>query len=317
MEKEQSIYELIKSNLKDDNSLSHDFCHINHEGIGILDGSQDGKILYYDGNGYKEMPKEMITVFKDITLGNINKAIEKAENLISKEESILYILDMIEEYIVENKDYIYPERLYEFCKEIIKKSRNKQLIKMCLSLLELICLEDNEEILNIICTMGTCDEFTLYSIYALRMLERGNDHIFELAKNTKGWGRIHAVEYVEPLLNEIKKWLLIEGYKNNVLLSHSALTCAQKSDLLERLKKNNFTNEEFECASEIIAILLQDEAIRGIKEFVNDEELLQAYLSCCDEREYSDGIEQTKDDIERYFRKQKTYVNPNKIKKMN
>ena len=71
-------------------------------------------------------------------------------------------------------------------------------------------------------------------MYNLKYWDNSNELIFELAKKLHGWGRIHAVKMLKPEDNdEMKEWLWLEGWKNNVMPEYSAYECYTKSGAKE------------------------------------------------------------------------------------
>lgn len=66
----------------------------------------------------------------------------------------------------------------------------------------------------------------------LPSLEQVENALLTLAKKVKGWGRIHLVERLaKNPSQEVKNWLLREGYKNSVMYEYLAYTCATAGDL--------------------------------------------------------------------------------------
>ncbi len=61
----------------------------------------------------------------------------------------------------------------------------------------------------------------------MRRWADGNDAVWEAAQHVSGWGRIHAVAQLEPGSDAIRRWLLLEGWRNNVAPDYSALTCVE------------------------------------------------------------------------------------------
>ena len=72
-------------------------------------------------------------------------------------------------------------------------------------------VENNAEIIEKIKILALSDEFTLYCLnnnrtfWKMQMMK-----FFEIAKKVKGWGRVHAIPYLEVTNNEIKEWILEE-----------------------------------------------------------------------------------------------------------
>ena len=102
--------------------------------------------------------------------------------------------------------------------------------------------------------LGLSDEFTLFVIFIMQQWENANEEIFRLAKKTKGWGRIHAIERLIPDTPEIREWLLREGIRNKVLPAYSALNCWEGSEAENLLFAPEISQEDFAAISELISV---------------------------------------------------------------
>ena len=139
-------------------------------------------------------------------------------------------------------------------------------------------VENNAEIIEKIKILALSDEFTIYCLNIIEYSENANDEIFEIAKKVKGWGRVHAIPYLEVTNNEIKEWILEEGCHNRVVPSYTALTCAEKINLLEILNEENISSKRFNDISYLVDALLDEGAATGISALENKEMLIEKYL---------------------------------------
>lgn len=76
--------------------------------------------------------------------------------------------------------------------------------------------------------------------------------MWEAARHVSGWGRIHAVAQLEPSSDAIRRWLLLEGWHNDVMPEYSALTCVEKSGLAEVLHSGAQNHAEFTAAGALL-----------------------------------------------------------------
>ena len=109
---------------------------------------------------------------------------------------------------------------------------------------------------------------------------KGNDDIFETAKKVSGWGRIHAVRYLRPLMprdKEIKEWMLKEGINNNVMPSYSALTIWREGNIGSILFVDP-SREELTYIGRIIDAMLDESAVVGISTLDKKKEILLKYF---------------------------------------
>ncbi len=85
-------------------------------------------------------------------------------------------------------------------------------------------LSPNPNIESII-SLGRHDETAYWAGVALRLANKNPDQgLFQIMSSLQGWGRIQCIRLLsEKPSTEIKKWLLTEGYKNNILFAESIL----------------------------------------------------------------------------------------------
>ena len=125
----------------------------------------------------------------------------------------------------------------------------------------------------------TCDGETFDSL---------NDRIYRIAQRVHGWGRIHAVEMLEPTTEEIREWFMTEGFYNTVMEEYTALTCYRKANVQERIHEN-LTTEEFQNLGELIAVLLEKGGpggpTAGIDEIQDSSDLLLTWLDQAEHRD--------------------------------
>lgn len=147
--------------------------------------------------------------------------------------------------------------LYAFAKWLLKNSPDREIVKVAIAILGICSTsEDKELFLDI----GSHDEFTLYACVALiHTSDTSADDLFELAKCVEGWGRIHAVDRIpENDREDIKRWLLSDGYKNNVMYGYTALSCAVNGQLLRFLSNPHVDDDVLTGAADILDNLVEE-----------------------------------------------------------
>lgn len=277
-----SIYDIIKSSIID-GKLPEDFSlpklHSEDEMV-FVDGGLDGVYTFH--MPLVEMSKEDYSkMAKAITLASdrdFNSATELFEE-ISRNNRAISIHDTMQEYILENKEKIRAGNLYEFSIGLIELSNNIECIKYGLTILE-IMNTNNEELKDVIRTLALSDEFTLFCVLIMNTWSKGNDDIFETAKNVYGWGRIQAVRFLRPLMprdEEIRMWMLKEGINNYVSPSYSALTIWREGNIGSILFVEP-TQEEFKYIGRILDAMLDEDAVAGISTLDKRKEILLKYL---------------------------------------
>lgn len=246
--------------------------------IAWADGAWDGVSIYHMGF---DKPSEKS---RDL----MEKAVQAASDGDFDDADALFIelgrimsatsgIDAIQNFIIDNSDELNPENVFDYAYHSVVDSTDRECVKYGLSLLELFDTDSSDDLKDVVRTIGLSDEFTIFAIYVMWHWENGNDEVFELAKKVHGWGRIHAVERIEPETDEIRHWMLVDGVHNQVLPAYSALTCWQKSDAAALLH-GNLTREEFSGIRDIIGGLLDEGPVPGISEIENGDDHILLFL---------------------------------------
>ena len=281
--KNLSIYELIKTSIQSNGELPEDFKlpQKDPNGVPWADGAIDGVFIYHTVRN-----EENIDALKNIVFQISERKFEDAQtNLDKLDFSMISRRYSLLNWIIQEEEKINLNNLYEFATFQLTTSKNIELIKFCLSVLTLMNIETDKDIIEKVKILALSDEFTLYCldilVYCLDILvqlEDSNEEIFEIAKKVKGWGRIYSIEYLQATNNKIKEWILEEGCHNNVLPAYTAYTCAEKINLIEILNQDKISNKKFNDISYLMNALLDEEAITGISQLENRELLIERYL---------------------------------------
>jgi len=101
--------------------------------------------------------------------------------------------------------------------------------------------------------------------------------VFTLAKATHGWGRVNYIDRLEPTTDEIKSWLIYEGYKCDIGINHVALECVTKGDLLGHIKKNGWSEELFDATAQLLNGLIDPGPTDGIDGYEDSKEVLELF----------------------------------------
>ena len=274
--KDLSIYELIKNSIQNNGELPEDFKlpPKDPNGVPWADGAMDGVYIYHTVGNEEDIEPLKNIVFQ-ISEGKFEEAQNNLENLdffmISRRDPLL-------NWIIQEQKQININNLCEFTISQLSTSKNIEVIKFCLCVLEIINLETEKDTIEKVKILALSDEFTLYCLNILKNLENSNEEIFEIAKKVKGWGRIYSVKYLKVTNDEIKEWLLEEGYLNYINPAYTAYTCAKKINLIEILNEDKISNKKFNDISYLMNALLDEEAITGISNLEDRELLIERYL---------------------------------------
>ena len=272
---EKPIYELISENIKD-GVLAEGFSlpeEADSAPVKFAPGAFDGISIYHMG----------LDELDDEGRAELGKALESASTGKRDETDAMFfewtkkhraisMVDEIQEYVREHQAELKIGYLYQSAKYMILHSAHTECVKIGLELLELF-KEPAEDIKEAVRTLGLCDEFTMFALWNLRKWEDGNEEIFDLAKKVHGWGRIHAVEFLEPDTDGIRRWLLTEGVENDVMAAYSALTVWEKCGA-EELLRGKPSAEDYKALLRLMEGLLDEGPCPGISRVGNAASVL-------------------------------------------
>ncbi len=279
------IFEIIadrlrKTEFKDDDiiTLGKDFSLPNdEEGLKYIDGAKDGICAYHMGAAEitKKDIEEINTVITLANTGDYDQADSVLEKLCERIRVINFI-DELQDCILDRKDEI-EDKFYIYSLHLMTQSANIECVKVGMMIQELF--KQSDEVKGMVRTLGLSDEFTLYSVFIMRNWENGNTEIMNIAKSVNGWGKVHAVHYIEPDTEEIKYWLLTGAVSNGVMPAYSGWDCYKRADVEAILKKDRLTYEELEGVLSIVDAILDEGPVLGISNIENPKEILLAVLN--------------------------------------
>ena len=252
--------------------------------MSFADGAMDGIAIYHMGRADMDAAayKRMIRAIKASSDGNADEADALFAEL-GKTYRAVSIIDDLQKYILTHKKVLSAGNLYWSAIYIARNSTDKESVKFGLSMLELLIFDESDK--EVVRRLGLSDEFALFAVWNMVKWDNGNADVFELAQKVSGWGRIHAVERLEPATPEISEWLLLNGIDNTVMAAYSALTVWNSAGVGERLK-GQLTETEFHGISAIIRALLDEGPVAGISEVEDREEHLLDYLAQAERFEF-------------------------------
>ena len=289
---EKSIYQQIADHISD--GVLDDAFSLPDEVVGLsplrfAPGAFDGLCVYHMGRGAldADAAKQMAVALKATAKGNYSEADTLFHEWTKDHRTVSYI-DDLQNYVLDHAEKLDPGKVHSVAMSLVLHSDHIECVKVGLALLELFG-EPEEGIKEIIRRLGLYDEFTIFSVWNMQKWENGNSEIFSLAQKTHSWGRIHAVERLEPETDEIRRWLLTEGTVNDVVNAYSSLTCWQKSGA-EEVLFGNPTQEEFKGIVTLIEGLLDEGPVPGISQLENAEDILLKFLELMPG--YSPGIDE-------------------------
>lgn len=193
-------------------------------------------------------------------------------------EDTLTALDAILEQLAR-APLAHPERARALARFLATEAADRNPVKLGMALLGVVGAEEDIELLL---TLGRHDELTLVAVVALQHLAPNPEAAtFRLAKAVHGWGRVHAVERLaEARSPEIRRWLLLEGYKNSVLIEYSALIAAKTGRLTAALADGPVEPQVLVAGGEILEALIRgvDGPAEGIDQWEEGARAVELWL---------------------------------------
>lgn len=262
---ENSILHFLYSHLDVNGKLTDDANTLpderkNEHTITFAPGLKDALLGAVDeSEGAKNRIDELIKNLKKIANHGDKESDAKFYKLITDNENVIGIID---NFIVGLGNTALPIEPYliNYAKDLIRKSNHRNAVKFGIAILGKC---QDPTVLNDIKILGLHDEFTVFSTIAIANLSHQPiDDLWNLAKKVDGWGKIQLVDRLvnENLSPSIKDWLVLEGYKNNIMHEYLAYTCALYGELHIKLERDQIDHQLYRAASEIIEALLSDQS---------------------------------------------------------
>ena len=282
---EKSIYQQIIDYISDgvlDNSFSLPDEAAGQSQVRFVPGAFDGICMYHMGHRDLDTDgaKQMAVALKTAANGDF----PETDNLFAewtKEHRAISYIDDIQKYVIDHAKRLDPGNVHHTALSMVLRSNHIECVKIGLELLELFG-EPGEDLKEVIRCLGLYDEFTIFSVWNMQKWEAGNQEIFALAQKTHNWGRIHAVERLEPETDEIRHWLLTEGTINGVTNAYSSLLCWEKSGA-EAVLFGHPTADEFNGLITLIEGLMDEGPVPGISRLENAENIILRLLELAPE----------------------------------
>lgn len=242
-------------------------------------GLMDSMIGADNSEKSKTIVKKLFAIISKISNNGDEQSKSDFYREIIENENVISIIDDFLQKLVQSSLSVDPY-LYNYAYDLATKTNNRNSVKFGIAILGLC---QNKEPIEDIKLLGLHDEFTVFSTIALSSLSDNliND-LYQLAQKVDGWGKIQLVDRLAEmeLTDEIRDWLILEGYKNSIMYEYLALTCAINGKLNKKLQNESINQHFFDAAGDIIATLMnEDESpADGISAYHETEETIQNYI---------------------------------------
>ncbi|MDD2433381.1 MAG: HIRAN domain-containing protein, partial [Clostridia bacterium] len=167
---------------------------------------------------------------------------------------------------------IDEKQLYSLGIKLATQSMIEEEVKLGMLILGFF---ENDIVRQIMKTLGSHSELTLYAVEASKNFRNHNEFLFELLQNTCGFGKLVALTLFEPVKPEQKKWLFEQGAINDVVPNLSAIMCLEKTDMVVFYQNLTLIRENFSQLSYLLAYALE---YNNIKRFEQSLVLVEKYL---------------------------------------
>ena len=220
-------------------------------------------------------------LFKAIDIaskGDFEKALAELLSFFNSDVLMVSLMDPVQKYVYDNQKKLSLDNIYGFCRYILMERPEVESIKFALTIMEILYVPEDKLIHKIVEILAGADELTFFALAAMSRGKQFNGFVYRTAVRTHGWGRIHAVERLEPVNDTVKNWLLIEGCHNYISPKYSALTVAKKIEA-DKIASGNPDDIDMKALTDIIEGLLGDVTVKGMESYPASAELMMGYLS--------------------------------------
>jgi hypothetical protein len=211
--------------------------------------------------------KELMRLLKDVAYSDNPVSQAELYHKIVSSDAVISFIDTLLEKAMASKLPVKPY-LLSFAEDLAFHTTHRNSVKIGLALLGMC---RNEKEIERIKILALHDEFTIFAVVALfNLSDRLPKDLLELAKKVDGWGRIQIIWRLADLdlSGDMKEWLLLEGYKNNIMYEYLAYTCAVKGDLHLKIQVDTISSDLYDAAGEIIDALIAGGPAEDISNYV-------------------------------------------------
>ncbi len=272
--KAQSIYRTICENITPEGRLPQGFLIADKDAqpgkICFAPGAKDGIGLFHKEHHLDRVSVKIVQYMKTGSYAYIAGLLRMYRTL--------QVIDPVIKHIQSNHEAFDARQVIDFAFELVFESMEIEPVKFGIALLGMFDFSGEPQIVNAVMALALYDEFTLFSLVALKNWEDGNVHQFFIAQRVQGWGKVHAVELLKADTEEIRDWILRYGCKNHVMDAYLGLTCAIKGNLIEALRMDVMDSGLFDGICVIIDALLVEGPVAGINDYEHAEDALRLYL---------------------------------------
>ncbi|NUY81890.1 hypothetical protein HUK80_13380 [Flavobacterium sp. MAH-1] len=257
---DNSIFQFLSSSLDGKGSLdekAHDLPDEKKDDgqLKFASGLMDAMFGVSDSDDSKKRIAALLKHIKRVARAGDKISEQEFYHEVAENEGVIGIIDEFLRKVVEEALPIEPY-LFRYAKDLATKTDKRNAVKFGIAILGLC---QDKSVLGDIKILGLHDEFTVYATIAImNVSDNAVNDLWELAQKVDGWGKIQSVDRLAGLElgNPVKDWLLLEGYKNNIMHEYLAYTCAMNGELHTKLESAQIEYGLFRAASDILEALI-------------------------------------------------------------
>jgi hypothetical protein len=242
-------------------------------------GALDGVMGHHAGSSEAtEITNQILESFRALTKEATDERASSLYALLLEHGTLSYVDQLLEAVVAD--DDLNLERIHAIAHWLATRAADREPVKCAIALLGVFSGGHDRDLLL---TLGRHDEFTLFAAVALKNSGADSDlDLWALACLVTGWGRIQIIERLAETKDEqIKEWLLVEGYANDIMYEYTALICARTGDLLTALRRPEPDAKLLKGAGSILAALIAGSGgpAAGIESYEDGAEATELYLT--------------------------------------
>jgi hypothetical protein len=246
-------------------------------------GAGDGIWSIHGGGTKKETGHAVLEALRALAQEASSQNAAALYAVLADHTATEYIDPLLDQ--VKADEHLDPDRLYAIALWLATQAADREPVKVGIGLLGLFRSQESRQTLLI---LGRHDEFTLYVAVALAKTDEDPEHtLWQLAQHVTGWGRIQILVRLPKTQDEqIKGWLLRQGYRNEIMVEYTALMCATNGDLIGALRSPQPDDALLVGAGDILAALIEGVVgpVEGIEEYPDGAEATELYLTHLQDR---------------------------------
>lgn len=216
--------------------------------------------------------KKLIKLFLEQVANPNDQTRKAAYEKIKDEKVISYFHEFLELFSETEKD---DDRIKDEAIWLLEHAAHREVVKFALLVLGTVKCEEYKERLKVI---ALHEEFTGVALFALTNgTINSNPTVWHIAKKVSDWGKLEALNFLDPSNEEIRQWILLEGIKDTVPGNASAIMCAEKGKLDIELHEKIISGKIFDGAGSIILALLYEGAYQTMDDYGYAGQVLMRY----------------------------------------